>query len=113
MRRRGVLVSGAAICDEILRDVEAVFDSELARPLTLREAASVSGYSEDHLGKLIRQGRLTNVGRKGSPRVRAGELPRRPGATTPGRGGGYDPQTDAARLLAERSTSQSSGRQRP
>ena len=36
-----------------------------------------SGYSEDHLGRLVRAGTLRNYGRKGAPRVRRGDLPRR------------------------------------
>src|SRR4051794_20883221 len=43
--------------------------------LTLAEASARSGYSQDHLARLIRDGRIPNAGRRGSPRVRAGDLP--------------------------------------
>ncbi len=73
-------------------------------PLTLSEAAARSGYSADHLGRLIRDGRLTNVGRHGAPRVRAGDLPSRPtpASTDVARipHGAYDPSTDARSLLS-------------
>ena len=46
--------------------------------LTLAQASARSGYSQDHLARLIRDGRLPNAGRRGSPRIRAGDLPVRP-----------------------------------
>jgi hypothetical protein len=45
--------------------------------LTLREAAQESGLSTDHLGRLIRDGRIPNAGRHGAPRVLRSDLPRR------------------------------------
>ncbi|MFL5516646.1 MAG: hypothetical protein ACJ8DJ_10845, partial [Gemmatimonadales bacterium] len=57
-------------------------------------------YSVDHLARLIREGRLPNAGRHGSPRVRAADLPLRPRkdvAADPGRT--YDPVADARALL--------------
>ena len=52
--------------------------------LTLVEAAAVSGYTPDHLGSLIRRGKLTNCGRPNAPRVRRADLPIKK-ATSPGR----------------------------
>jgi AraC-like DNA-binding protein len=46
--------------------------------LTLQTAASESGFSREHLARLIRQGTLKNRGKKGAPRVSRGELPGRP-----------------------------------
>lgn len=46
-------------------------------PLTLSEAAEASGYSADHLGRMVRQGTIPNVGRHGAPRIRLGDLPRK------------------------------------
>jgi hypothetical protein len=48
-------------------------------PLTLREAASESGYSEDHLGRLLREGTIPNAGARYSPLIRRGDVPRKPG----------------------------------
>jgi len=43
--------------------------------LTLVEAAAISGYSADHLGSLVKHGRLRNYGRKNAPRIRRADLP--------------------------------------
>ena len=58
--------------------------------LTLPEAAAVCGYSSDHLGTLVRKGKIANYGRKGSPRIRRSDLPTKQ-STAPGR-----PQRKAA-----------------
>lgn len=62
--------------DELER-LGAEADDEL---LTLQAAAEESGYSADHLGRLVRDGKLANHGRSHVPRVRRGELPRKPAA---------------------------------
>ena len=49
--------------------------------LTLREAAELSGYSADHLGRLIRDGTLANAGRKGTPRIALKDLPMKANGT--------------------------------
>lgn len=46
--------------------------------LDLQEAARESGYSPDHLGRLIRTGRLPNAGKRNAPKIRRADLPRRP-----------------------------------
>jgi hypothetical protein len=46
--------------------------------LSLQESAIESGYSADHLGRLVREGKIPNVGRKGAPRLRRADLPIRP-----------------------------------
>jgi hypothetical protein len=43
--------------------------------LTLTEAAALSGYSADHLGWLVKHGKLRNYGRKNAPRIRRADLP--------------------------------------
>jgi hypothetical protein len=45
--------------------------------LTLKEATEESGLSYSGLEKMVRDGRLENLGTKGSPRVRRGDLPRK------------------------------------
>lgn len=47
-------------------------------PLTPRQAAKESGYTADHLRDLLRQGKLPNVGEENAPRIRRGDLPRKP-----------------------------------
>jgi len=46
--------------------------------LTLTQAANESGYTPDHLGRLLSEGRLENAGERNSPRIRRGELPKKP-----------------------------------
>ena len=55
-----------------------------AETLTLGEAAALSGYSVDHIGSLVRHGKLPNVGRKYAPRIRRADLPTK-STTSPGR----------------------------
>lgn len=59
-------------------------EEELARRdedvLTLPEAAEESGYSTDHLARLIRAGRIPNAGRHHAPRIRRADVPRKAGA---------------------------------
>jgi len=71
--------------------------------LTLDEASLRSGYSADHLARLIRAGRLANAGRRGAPRVRAGDLPvRTPRAVVADRPSAYDPIADARAIGSRR-----------
>jgi hypothetical protein len=58
-------------------DLERALDAGDGELLTLEQAARISGYSADHLGRLIRQGSLRNVGRPRAPRLRRGDLPRK------------------------------------
>jgi len=55
-------------------------DSERERVLerlTIAQAAQESGYSRDHLSRLLADGRLENVGNDGAPRIRRSDLPRK------------------------------------
>jgi hypothetical protein len=45
--------------------------------LNLREAARISGYCADHLGALVKAGKIPNYGRRGAPRIRLRDLPRK------------------------------------
>jgi hypothetical protein len=70
-------VNGATLCDELLADLDSAIracDDEL---LTLDEASQISGYSADHLGRLVREGKISNAGRPGAPRIRRAALPRK------------------------------------
>jgi hypothetical protein len=53
-------------------------------PLTLTEAAAESGYTAEHLRRLVRENRIPNAGRKHAPRIRRADLPRKAGDLTPG-----------------------------
>ena len=45
--------------------------------LSLRRAARESGYSVDHIGRLLREGKIPNSGRKSKPLIRRKDLPRK------------------------------------
>ncbi len=66
---------------ELLEDRAAELETALQQQdgelLTLTQAAEVSGYSADHLGRLVREGALPNRGRLNAPKVRRGDLPRK------------------------------------
>ena len=70
-----------------------------AEVLTLSEAAAESGYSERRLREMVSTGRVTNAGRKGAPRIRRADLPRK--ASKSQLIGGYDPATDAQSLIGK------------
>jgi len=59
-------------------DIENLMNSCLQEPLSLKDAAQESGYSTDHLGRLIRDGSIPNAGRPGAPRLARRDLPLKP-----------------------------------
>jgi hypothetical protein len=101
--RLGSLVSGAAIAEEVLVDLQSLISMESTRQLTIAEAAELSGYSVDHLRRLISECKLRNVGRKGAPRLLLSELPTRPTRKVDSSAKRtYDPSTDARSLRVRR-----------
>lgn len=50
----------------------------LNEPLTLEQAANESGYSADHLGRLVRDGTIPNAGQPYAPRIIRSDVPNRP-----------------------------------
>ena len=61
-------------CAAELERALALNDDEL---LTRSQAAAFSGYSADHLGRLMRQGSLRNMGKTRAPLFRRKDLPRK------------------------------------
>lgn len=102
LRGLHALVDGAVLCESLLAELDALARDAATEPLSLQQAAAESGYSPDHLGRLVRERKITNVGRRNAPRIRRGDLPAKParvvakGATI-----AYDPVADA-RSLASR-----------
>jgi hypothetical protein len=88
----------AATCRELAGELEAALAEAAGELLTLEQAARESGYSDRRLRELLTDGVIPQAGRKGAPRIRRGDLPRRarPAATA----NGYDPAEDARRLLS-------------
>lgn len=98
--RLHVQVDGACLAAEVIADLERVAAGvDVDEPITYAKAVELSGYSVDHIGRLVRDGKLRNVGRKGAPRVLASELPKRPSTRIAGpRRVPYDPASDARSL---------------
>ena len=72
--------SGAATAFESCADeLEAAVSVWGDEQFTLEQAEQESGYTADALGRLIREGRIPNAGKDGTPRIRRRDLPRKPG----------------------------------
>lgn len=67
----------AELLEDRAAELEAALQAQNAELLTLTEAAAASGYSADHLGRLVRNGSIKNYGRPNSPKVQRGDLPRK------------------------------------
>ena len=63
-------------------ELEEALASEGDVALTLRQAAEESGYSADHLGRLLREGTIPNAGRPRAPRIARGHLPMKSGVAS-------------------------------
>lgn len=68
----------ATLCETHALELETAVRTSLDAPITLDEAARRSGYSKSHLRRLMDSGKVPNIGEKGAPRVRLGDLPYRP-----------------------------------
>src|SRR5690242_15766656 len=78
--RRWAAADGAACAlEQAAHELEAVISRGADEQLSLKEASDASGYSADHLGRLIRNGSIANAGRPNAPRIRRGDLPRKAG----------------------------------
>jgi hypothetical protein len=77
--------------------LEQALRSAESEELTLAEAALASGFSAEHLRKLVASGTVPNAGRRGAPRIRRGDLPKK---ASPAISAGYDPNADALRLAS-------------
>ena len=99
MSRLRSTVDAASLIEEFLTDLESL--AGLESPVTLSEASRQTGYSADHLARLIKNKKLTDHGRKHAPRVKVSECPRK---TTLAKVNGiaYNADTDARSLVGSR-----------
>ena len=66
----------STLLDSLTHKLEEALHSEAEEVLNLTQAAARSGLTADYLGKLVKRGKIPNLGRKGAPRVRVSDLPR-------------------------------------
>ena len=74
LRRFGA-VGQACTLEQCADDLDEAWRDWQQEPLTLEEAGEKSGYSADHLGRLVREGKIPNAGRSGAPRIARRDLP--------------------------------------
>ena len=100
LRRHGA-TEAAATLNTVADELEMSLRAEADDVLTLAAAAAASGFSRDHLTRLLRAGTIRNVGRRHAPRIRRADLPRKVRAIAATGVKSYDPVADA-RSLASR-----------
>ncbi len=88
MTRDQFLAKWRTRLDELQRLDATVNGAKLCDLLTLTEAARESGYSADHLGRLVKAGAIPNSGRTNAPRIRRKDLPRKASRLRSERGSG-------------------------
>ena len=76
LRRYGGETPATAI-ERCAEDLEATLVERDETTFSLVEASRESGYSADHLGRLVRDGKIPNAGRPGAPRIALKDLPRK------------------------------------
>ena len=79
--RRYASESPAVALERCADELEDTLRERDETTFSLVEAARESGYTADHLGRLVRDGRIPNAGRPGAPRIARRDLPRK--AQTP------------------------------
>jgi hypothetical protein len=94
--------SAACALERAADELEQSLQRRSEETLNLKEAAGVSGYTADHLSRLIRGGKLNNAGRPRAPRIRRSDIPQKPSRVAPAVTSTYDPIADARSLLSRR-----------
>jgi len=76
LRRYGVEPPATAL-ERCAEELDATLVERDETTYSLVEASRESGYSADHLGRLVRDGKIPNAGRPGAPRIALKDLPRK------------------------------------
>ena len=79
LRRYGVETPATAL-ERCAEELDATLVERDETTYSLVEASRESGYSADHLGRLVRDGKIPNAGRPGAPRIARRDLPRKAAA---------------------------------
>ena len=89
---------GATTCRLHAGELRAAVQETLDQELSLSEAAKESGYSNRRLRELVASGSIPNAGRRGAPRIRRGDLPRKVGPPS----GSFNPAQEARDILGRK-----------
>lgn len=73
----------AVVYEKCAEALEAALAQDREAALTLQEAAAESGYSADHLGRMVREGKIPNAGMPNAPRIARPDLPRKAAVARP------------------------------
>ena len=76
LRRYGVETPATAL-ERCADELDGALVERDETTYSLVEASRESGYSADHLGRLVRDGKIPNAGRPGAPRIARRDLPRK------------------------------------
>ena len=74
LRTRGATAQ-AVLLESCADELESALQQQHDELLNLTQASRVSGYSREHLGRLLKEGRIPNAGQPGAPKIRRGSLP--------------------------------------
>jgi hypothetical protein len=88
----------AAARERCATELENCLNAQTGEPLSISSAAKESGYTEEHVRRLLRENPDMNAGRKGKPLIRRGDLPLK--AVAGRNAGKYDPVADARSLMS-------------
>lgn len=73
-----VHVDGAALADEVLRDLKALSIGDRDDALSLTDASALGGYSTRQLSRLINAGTIPNAGTPTAPKITRSLVPVKP-----------------------------------
>lgn len=98
LKRWAAADGAAAALERAAEELEEALAAQSETLLTLGEAAARTGYSRDHIGRLIRAGTVPNAGRKNAPKVRMRDLSTLKPKLASASVDAYDPASDARSL---------------
>ncbi len=82
--RDRAMVEGHLLLRRLVDEMREAWHEDQREPVTVAEASALSGFSRSHLYHCIEDGTLPNAGRRGTPRIRRRDLPRKPGTRPQG-----------------------------